>query len=104
MKKVEDAKKTWNMTAVCKAGLWKDEIPCGETFEIGEEDLAVETVLVNMDCRMEVIGFKCPECGSYTELKSDCIPEVIRDRVLAKYYRKKKPLRGFKAWLSRVFG
>lgn len=104
MKKVESEKETWRMIAECKAGLWQDEIPCGEEFEIGEEDLVVETVLVNMDCRMEVIGFKCPECGSYTELKSDCIPEVIRNRVLAKYYRKKKPLRGFKAWLSRVFG
>lgn len=63
----------------------------------------VENVLVNNDCKMEVIGFKCPECGSYTELKFDCIPKVIRNRVLAKYYGK-KPLRGFKAWLNRIFG
>lgn len=104
MKKVEGAKKVWKMTVECKAGLFQDEIPCGEMYEIGEEDLVVETVLVNNDCEMEVIGFKCPECGSYTELDFNTVPEVIRNRVLAKYYRKKNPVRGFKAWMSRVFG
>lgn len=104
MKKVEGANETWRMMAECKAGLWQDEIPCGEMNEIGEKDLVVETINVMGECEMEVIGFKCPECGSYTELKFDCIPDVIRNRVLAKYYRKKKPLRGLKFWMSRVFG
>ena len=111
MKKVEGANEAWKVTAQCKAGLFRDEIPCGEKYEIGEDDLVVQTVVVNCDLEMEIIGFKCPKCGSYTELNFNVVPEVIRKSVLAKYYREKKPVGGVKAGgrglmdkVKRVFG
>ena len=51
MKKVESEKETWRMIAECKAGLWQDEIPCGEEFEIGEiEEDSLQGLKTVGDC------------------------------------------------------
>ena len=111
MEKIENGKgRSWSFQVVCKAGFWQDEIPCGESYEISEKDLVVNTICVMGECDMEVIGFKCPECGSFTEISGEVIPEFIRNRLLAKYYQaknqeqQKKPRRTFWQWLADIFG
>lgn len=106
MKRIDETKK-WETIIQCKAGFLKDQISCGCKYKITERDLMVKTVSVMDECEMEAIVFKCPECGSYTELEVDEMPEVVRNRVLDKYYAKKKTAEhggGFKNWLKRVFG
>lgn len=106
MKKIEETKK-WETIVECKAGFMKDQIPCGCKYRITEKDLMVKTVNVMGECDLETIVFRCPECGSYTELRFDEVPEVVKNRVLGKFYAKKKAAEqggGFKSWLNRAFG
>lgn len=95
----------WMLEAQCTGGFWRDEIPCGDTFQVTEEDLKVQRVLVNFDLPFEVIGFVCPACGTFTEIHMDKIPVVIKNRVLAKYRAEKRAKRrkGFKDLMARFF-
>lgn len=80
----------WTLDVQCNGGFWQDEIPCGDSFQITEADLAVESVIVMFETPVKVIGFICPTCGSFTEIHMDKIPKVVKNRVLAKYRGEKK--------------
>lgn len=94
---------SWTTEEQCVGGFFRDEIPCGDTFRVTEEDLKAETCIVMGETSMKVIGFVCPTCGSFTEIHRDKIPEVIRNRVLAKHRieRKAERKQGFKDLLDR---
>ena len=94
---------SWTTEAQCVGGFFRGEIPCGDTFQVTEEDLKAETRIVMGETSIKVIGFVCPTCGSFTEVHRDKIPEVIRNRVLAKnrIERNAERKQGFKDRLKR---
>lgn len=104
MERIEGGKPMFRMECQCKGGVWKDEVPCGGRFVVTEEDLKVQTLyLMAGDWEKKVIGFECPDCGTFTEIDDKDIPEVIRNRVLAKYHREKpKPAEGILGWLKQM--
>lgn len=88
MEKIEE--KNWTLDVQCIGGFHRSEVPCGGSFQITEDDLEVRTSIVMMEAHVNVIGFVCKDCGTYTEIRMDEIPVVIKNRVLAKHHNEKK--------------
>ena len=102
MKKLEDYM-PWHSEKICKAGYFKNEIPCGVKYEVAEEDLVYKPGWEYED--LGDIGFVCPGCGCFTQICNTQLPEVVINRVKAKHYNthQPKPHQNFWQKLVRVF-
>ena len=112
MKKVEceNEQEIWKTQVVCE-GFQRDSrnMPCGQTWEVTEDDIVVKEVLVMYESVVEIFGMKCPDCGTFTEIHCSKIPQYIQNRCLAKYKKEQEELKQKRkaekrAWFKRLFG
>ncbi len=85
MKKIDSEAKIWTLEVVCNGRKEENFLPCGQAWEVAEEDIVVRKEWY-WDSEIEIFGFICPDCGTFTQFeKTSLIPEYIKNRCLIKY-------------------
>lgn len=68
---------TWEMKVECTGS--EGDNPCGRYFKVNSKDIVKRRACVMYSCELDIYGFVCPECHSFTEIHIDSIPEVVRN-------------------------